>query len=184
MPTEDSSINSVPICCARFFIGKMPTKKIYLFPISSEFLENTRSAIIEAISTLNNLNLRIPFVIYDPTKNDSAYDKEIQIRIALQTDIADILTHLKKPKCFRSDGEKKYKIFSELAKRIAKGDELENIKATLDSHDTWKILAQHRDPWGFFAFFKGQTYSLITWNLLKQTLKDVEPTTTPLLSNI
>ena len=128
------------------------------------------------IATINNLNLGIPFVIYDPTKNDAAYDKEIQIRIALQTDIADTLTHLKKPKCFKRDGEKKYKIFSELAKRIA--------KSYFRFTGYMKILAQHRDPWGFFAFFKGQTHSLITWNLLKQTLKGAESTTTiPILSN-
>jgi hypothetical protein len=165
---ENFSENSALLYCVQIFSGKQLSKKIYLFPSTTQFLTNT-------VSTLKNnpsidlQNLEIPYVEYAParSKSEQQYDKEIQTRINLQTIIAEILTHLEKPKCFRKNGLEKVNIFRNLAKSIASGEALGNISSQFNAHDTWKLLAQHRDPWGFLSFFKGKTHSLIAWEALR-----------------
>lgn len=158
--------NTTPLYCVSIYSEKELSKKIYLFPPSSKSLA-------DAVSTLQNESavvlqtLEIPYMEYIPTHPISNCDKDIQTRINLQIIISEILTHLEKPKCFRRNGMEKSSIFKDLAKSIANGETLDNISSKLNAHDTWKLLAQHRDPWGLFSFFKGKTHSVITWEELK-----------------
>lgn len=158
--------DTTPLYCVSIYSKKKLSKKIYLFPPNSKSLA-------DAVSTLKNESavvlqtLEIPYIEYIPTHSTSNCDKDIQTRINLQTIISEILTHLEKPKCFRRNGMEKASIFKDLAKSIANGETLDNISSKLNAHDTWKLLAQHRDPWGLFSFFKGKTHSVIAWEELK-----------------
>ena len=145
---KDISGNNIPLCCASIFSGKQLLKKIYLFPASTRSLENSASLLKNNFS-IDLQNLEIPYIEYIPSKSvsDLNYDKEIQTRINLQTIISEILIHLEKPKCFRKNGSEKANIFRNLAKDIASGKPIEDISKQLNQHDTWKLLAKHRDPW-------------------------------------
>lgn len=170
---ENFSENSAPLCCVQIFSGKQLSKKIYLFPTSAKSLTNTVST-LKNNPSINLQNLEISYVEYAParSKSEQQYDKEIQTRINLQAIIAEILTHLEKPKCFRKNGLEKVNIFRNLAKSIASGEALGNISSQFNAHDTWKLLAQHRDPWGFLSFFKGKTHSLIAWEALRDEISN------------
>jgi hypothetical protein len=152
---------------------KQLINKVYLFPTDEASLEKAQES-IKNVKDINTLNLEIPFVAYDPKLSNDFYNKDIQIRIDLQTIIAEILIHLKQVGFFRKDNATKTLIFKDLAKDIASGKPLAEIEHTLNQHDKWAVLAQHRDPWGFFAFFKGEPHSLVAWNCLKETLSSVE----------
>lgn len=160
--------DATPLYYVSIYSDKQLAKKLYLFPISARSLENTVS-MLKNNSVIALQSLGIPYVEYIPknSTSNSNYDKDIQTRINLQTIISEILTHLEKPKCFRKNGSEKADIFRNLAKSIANGEALGNISSKLNEHDTWKLLAQHRDPWGFLSFFKGKTHSLIAWKALK-----------------
>jgi hypothetical protein len=182
---EDLSKNNSPLCCLSIFSGKQLSKKIYLFPANSKSLTDT-IATLKNNSDINLQSLRIPYVEYIPSKSaQSNYDEKVQTRINLQTIISEILTHLEKPKCFRKNGSKKADIFRNLAKDIASGKPIDDISKQLNQHDTWKLLAQHRDPWGLFSFFKGKTHSLVAWKALRDEISNFSsPTThTQALSN-
>lgn len=169
--SEDLAKNNAPLCCLSFFSGKQLVKKIYLFPASSQSLTNTISK-LKNNSSLNPQNTGIPHVEYLPSKSSHQYNEEIQVRINLQTIISEILTHLEKPKCFRKNGLEKADIFINMAKSITNGEALSNISSKLNEHDTWKLLAQHRDPWGFLSFFKGKTHSLVAWETLRDEISN------------
>ncbi|MCH9754807.1 MAG: hypothetical protein K0U11_03025, partial [Gammaproteobacteria bacterium] len=64
----------------------------------------------------------------------------------------------------------KASLFRSLAKDIASDKPINTISNQLNQHDTWKLLAQHRDPWGLFSFFKGKTHSLIAWQALRDEI--------------
>ncbi|MGA7536939.1 MAG: hypothetical protein WBV88_06395 [Candidatus Rickettsiella isopodorum] len=168
---ENLSENSAPLCCAQIFTGRQLSKKIYLFPISARSLDNAFS-VLKNNSAIDLINLEIPYIEYLPSKSalNSNYDKEIQTRINLQTIISEILTHLDTPKCFRKNGSEKASLFRSLAKDIASDKPINTISNQLNQHDTWKLLAQHRDPWGLFSFFKGKTHSLIAWQALRDEI--------------
>lgn len=183
--SQPFSENSSPLVCIQIFSGKQLSKKIYLFPTDLKSLKG-------AISTLKNStghdleNLGCPYVEYLPSKSstNSNYDTEIQTRINLQSIISEVLIHLEKPKCFRKNGSKKMEIFRNLAKSIANNEELNNISNKLNEHDTWRLLAQHRDPWGFLSFFKGKTYSLVAWQALRDEISSFSnPINTQVMSN-
>lgn len=175
--------NSSPLLCMQLFSNKQISKKIYLFPTSSKSLMNTVS-IIKNNAELDLKNLGPTFVEYLPSKSSINYDREIQIRISLQFIISEVLIHLEKSKCFRKDGSKKAEIFRNLAKSIANNEELNIISRKFNEHDTWKLLAQHRDPWSFLSFFKGKTHSLIAWQALRDEIYNFSnPTNTQAMLN-
>lgn len=160
--------NNAPLFYALIYSGEKLSKKLFLFPTNSQCLKSS-VFMLKNESALDPLTLGIPYVEYIPqnSTSNSNYDKDIQTRINLQTIISEILTHLEKPKCFRKNGSEKADIFKNLAKSIASGEALGNISSQFNAHDTWKLLAQHRDPWGFLSFFKGKTHSLIAWEALR-----------------
>ncbi len=165
---EDITGNTTPLCSISIFSGKKLSEKIYLFP--GESLKDVINTLKNS-NPINLANLSIPYVKNTgPYSEDKLHNNDIQIRINLQTIISEILTHLGKPSFLRKNGSEKVNIFSNLAKSIANGEALSNISSQFNAHDTWKILAQHRDPWGFFAFFKGKTHSLIAWEALKEEI--------------
>ena len=168
-----NTIENDPIHSIYIFEGKTLLKKIYFFPIDETSLKNAQES-IKNVKDINTLNLEIPFVAYDPKLSNDFYNKDIQIRIDLQTIIAETLTHLKQVRFFRKDNTAKTQIFKDLAKDIAAGKSFEEIKNTLNQHDKWAVLAQHRDLWGFFTFFKSEPHSLVAWNLLKEKLSSLE----------
>lgn len=168
-----NTIENDPIHSIYIFEGKTLLKKIYFFPIDETSLKDAQES-IKNVKDINTLNLEIPFVVYDPKRSNDFYNKDIQIRIDLQTIIAEILIHLKQVRFFRKDNTAKTLIFKDLAKDIASDKPLAEIEHTLNQHDKWAVLAQHRDPWGFFAFFKGEPHSLVAWDCLKETLSSVE----------
>lgn len=182
--SENLSLDSSPLACIQLFSNERLSKKIYLFPTNSKSLTN--AALISINDSDDLKNLEFPYVEYIPSKSspNSNYDKEIQTRINLQSIISEILTHLEKPKCFRKNGTKKAEIFRNLAMSIANNEGLNNIYSKLNEHDTWKILAQHRDPWGCFSFFKGKTHSLLAWQALRVEISNFSNSTyTPAISN-
>lgn len=180
---EKFSENSAPLCCAQIYTKEQLSQKIYLFPINAQSL-NSALSLLKNNPSINLRNLEIPFVEYLPSKSSQQYNKEIQTRINLQVTISEILTHLEKPKCFRKDGSEKAHLFRNLAKSIASGEALDNISSKLNKHDTWKLLSQHRDPWGFFSFFKGKTHSLIAWEALRKEISNfANSSPAPALSN-
>jgi hypothetical protein len=168
-----NTIENDPIHSIYIFEGRTLLNKIYFFPIDETSLKDAQES-IKNVKDINTLNLEIPFVVYDPKRSNDFYNKDIQIRIDLQTIIAEILIHLKQVRFFRKDNTAKTLIFKDLAKDIASDKPLAEIEHTLNQHDKWAVLAQHRDPWGFFAFFKGEPHSLVAWDCLKETLSSVE----------
>lgn len=158
-----------PILSIYIFDGRGLTKKIYLFPFDETSLQKAKEIILAA-KDIDNLKLEIPFVAYNPRLNKEFYDEEIQTRIDLQTIIAETLMHLKPTKFFRKDNSEKIQIFNALAKKIAAGESLEEIRQNLNQYNKWQILSQHRDPWGIFSFFKGKTHSVMAWELLNERL--------------
>lgn len=166
---KDISGNNIPLCCALIFNNNQLSKKIYLFPTSEESLKNAVTLLKENPS---KPHLEIPYVEYLPSKSsEQNYDNDIQTRINLQTIISEILTQLEKPKSFRKNGLEKANIFQKLAKETASNKPIDQISTKLEKHE-WELLAQHRDPWGFFAFFKGKTRSLITWEKLQEKISE------------
>jgi hypothetical protein len=177
---KDPTENNAPLCCASIFSGKQLSKKIYLFPSNAQSLTNAVDT-LKTNPSINLQNLGIPYVEYVPANSNSSqpYDREIQVRINLQAVICEILTHLEKSKCFRKNGSEKTNIFVNLAKDIASSKPIGTISTQLNAHDTWKLLAQHRDPWGFFAFFKGKTHSLIAWEELRNIISEFNNSISP-----
>jgi hypothetical protein len=146
------------------------TRKIYLFPIDKKSLEIAQQAISHC-QDISQLKLDIPYVSYDPNRIDElGYIEEIQTKLDIQTIIAETLMHLKPTKFFRKDNSEKIQIFNALAKKIAAGESLKEIRQNLNQHDKWEILSQHRDPWGIFSLFKGKTHSVMAWELLNERL--------------
>lgn len=166
---KDIFNNYEPLCSILIYPNKILSKKLYLFPTSSQALTNTIFA-LKNNAAINFQSVGIPYVEYHPSHSSPSYDRDIQTRINLQTAIAEILAHLEKPKCFRKNGSEKANVFKSLAKDISQGVSLEIISNQLNRRDTWKFLAQHRDPWGFFSFFKGKTHSLIVWQELEEMI--------------
>ncbi|MGB9087035.1 MAG: hypothetical protein WCB98_01495 [Candidatus Aquirickettsiella gammari] len=164
-----NTIDNDPIPSIYIFDGRKLIKKIYLFPFDETSLQKAKEIILAA-KDIDNLKLEIPFVAYNPRLNKEFYDEEIQTRIDLQTIIAETLMHLKPTKFFRKDNSEKIQIFNALAKKIAAGESLKEIRQNLNQHDKWQILSQHRDPWGIFSFFKGKTHSVMAWELLNERL--------------
>ncbi|MGC1855095.1 MAG: hypothetical protein WA659_06975 [Candidatus Aquirickettsiella sp.] len=168
---KDITGNNSPICSISIFFNKS-LEKIYLFPTKSFELEDV----------IKNLN--IPYVKNsDPFSNNKSHNEEIQTRINLQTTISEILTHLEKPKYFRKNGSDKVDIFKNLSKMISENKSLTAIKTQLDSFNTLQVLSKHRDPWGFFAFFKGETYSAIAWKELGKIIPESTQSATVDLSS-
>ncbi len=187
LPGGSTSINCVYFCEEKK--NKLATtnkerdiikvfNEIYLFPSDEPSLKMAQRKIKDRIEENSNIKkLEIPFVVYDSAQHKEkgeSYFKDIQARIALQTIIAEILIHLKQVKSFRKDNTEKMKIFGELAENIADNNmPLTEIRNTLNQHDKWKTLSQHRDPWGLFAFFKGKTHSLVAWELLQEKVAEI-----------
>ena len=145
--------------------------KIYLFPTDKESLEIAQGA-ISRCQYITNLKLDIPYVIVDPNRiNELGYMEKKQTELDIQTIILETLIHLKASNFFRKNNSEKIKIFNALANDIATDESFEKTNNTLNRHDIWQILSQHRDPWGFFSFFKGQTHSVASWELIEQRIK-------------
>lgn len=169
---KDITKNNAPLCSISIYTGKKLSEKIYLFPTNS--LKKVITALKNS-EAINLENLNIPYVRNSvPYNQNKSHNQDIQTRINLQTIISEILTHLEKPKCFRKEGSKKVKIFRTLSETIAKGENLSTISNDLNAHDSWKVFAQHRDPWGFLSFFKGKTHSLMAWKALKNEISNSE----------
>lgn len=170
---KDITGNNPPICSISIYSNTL-LEKIYLFP--------TKSFELEDVIT----NLNIPYVKNsDPFSNNKSHNEEIQTRINLQTTISEILDHLEKPKYFRKNGSKKISIFEKLSKMIGENKSLTEIKTELDSFSTLQTLSEHRDPWGFFAFFKGETYSAIAWKELGKIIPEsIQSATVDLSSSL
>lgn len=175
MPNKIADSALIPIHSLYIFEGKKLVKKIYLFPSDESSLTTARDTVLGA-EDINSLKLDIPFVAYDPKSNNKSYEQEIQTRIDLQTVIAETLTHLKQVKFFRKDNSGKIQIFKEFAKDIAASKPLKEIQKSLNQHDKWEKLSQHRDFFGFFSFFKGKPHSLVAWEDLKNRLEEAFPT--------
>lgn len=166
---KNISEHNAPLCCVSIFSNKKLTKKIFLFPSNAQSLTDT-VATLKNRPSIDLESLEIPYVEYLPFKPEA--DKEIQTRINLQTTISEILAHLEKPKYFRKNGSKKVSIFKELYKMIGENKPLTEIETKLDSSSKLEILSKHRDPWGFFAFFKGETNSAIAWKELGKIISE------------
>jgi len=81
------------------------------------------------------------------------------------------LIHLKASNFFRKNNSEKIKIFNALANDIANDESFEKTNNTLNRNDIWQILSQNKNKWGLFSFFKGQTHSVASLELIEQRIK-------------
>lgn len=168
-----------PLCCAQFYNKKQLIKKVYLFPFNEASLN--RSTSILKNNNSRQVSLEIPYVEYylSLSEFNTDYNNEIQTRINLQVIISEALVHLGKQNYFRKNGSRKAAFFNTLAQDIANNTSLDVISNQLNHYDVWRLLAQHRDPWGFFSFFKGKTYSLMTWEVLREEIAKFNSVSSP-----
>lgn len=141
------------------------SKKLYLFPTDAK----NYKIIIDRFEK-NQLCLTELEIL----SLEFSSDREVNIKIykELQKIIAKTIAHLKKTKFFGKAATDKIEIFLALANKISNKESLTNIKNFLNRYNKVKILSKHRDPWGIFAFFKGETYSAFVWNELSNMLLD------------
>lgn len=154
--------NSDPLCSITVYSDKKLSEKIYLFPTKS--LDDVRNFLNSTSINLNNLkNLNIPYVKnIDPHSKNELHNKDIQIRINLQTIISEEIIRLEQDT--RESAEKKIGAFIVISKKISETNSLEHIRNLLDkenSDSVKKILSAHRDRLSFFinTFFKFKTRS-------------------------
>lgn len=172
---ETYTENVIPNCCIYSINNKKTlSNKIYLFPYSSTSIQNLANEKVLKEFLDNAQELKILHF-----EGDTHPDRDIYL--TLQQSIGEVFEHLKRPKFFGKTATDKIKIFLELSKMISNKESLKSIKDFLNRYDKVEILSKHRDPWGFFAFFKGETYSAFMWKELGKMLQNPDQITeTPL----
>jgi hypothetical protein len=167
--------NVIPNYCIYCINNKKKlSNKIYLFPYSATSILNLANE--ETMKKFPDNAQELKILHFE---GDTHPDRNIYL--TLQQSIGEVFEHLEKPKFFGKVATDKIEIFLELSKMISNKESLENIKDFLNRHDKVEILSKHRDPWGIFAFFKGETYSAFIWKELDKMLKNPDPITeTPL----
>jgi|GEM_PF-1663147 hypothetical protein len=166
--------NVIPNCCIYSIDSKKTlSNKIYLFPYGPTSIQNLANE--KALKEFPDNAQELKILHFE---GDTHPDRDIYLELLLN--MGEILQHLEKPKIFGNDATDKIEIFLELSKMISNKESLQNIKDFLNRHDKVKILSKHRDPWGFFAFFKGETYSAFMWKELGKMLRNPDQTETPL----
>lgn len=160
-----------PNCCIYSIDKKTLVNKSYLFPYSSKSLQKLANQTAMKEFPGNARKLKILYFSEDTHPHRNIY-------LTLQQCISEILAHLERPKFFGNAATDKLEIFLALSKMISDQEPLASIKDFLNSYDKVEILSKHRDPWGIFAFFKGETHSALAWNELRKMLPNnlVHPT--------
>lgn len=172
---ETYTENVIPNCCI-YSINNEKTlcNKIYLFPYRSTSIQNLASE--KALKEFPDNAQELKILHFE---GDTHPDRDIYL--TLQQSIGEVFEHLERPKFFGKTAIDKIEIFLELSKMISNKESLESIKDFLNRYDKVEILSKHRDPWGFFAFFKGETYSACMWKELGKMLQNPDQITeTPL----
>lgn len=187
MPKDINDLNTQPLFCVEICAQKKrtaivkgenytknypntPDKRVYF-----SLVDEAPYRAIHAISGIDYVSLdhstiatlKIPYVIYEPNKQNKAYDRDIQTRVKIQSIIAKNLAHLKTKKSFRADGNEKYQVFLKISQEVSKASWPE-IQAILDSPRNKAILSEHRDLFGSFFFFKPHSINVL--NELKKII--------------
>lgn len=173
---ETNAQDIIPNYCIYSMDRKLLANKTYLFPYCSKSLEKLANEQAMKKFPMNAQELKILHFDDDNHPNRNIY-------LVLLQNICEILEHLKKPKFFGETATDKIAIFLELADMISQKKPLINIKEFLNSFDKVEILSKHRDPWGIFAFFKGETHSISIWNTLRKMLTNNVQSTRPSFSH-